>query len=227
MKGIVIASGGMDSATLAYSLAAEDDDITLVGFDYGQRHSRELRAMLTIAIRLDAPADIIDLREMGARIGGSALTDTDVVVPDGHYAEESMRATVVPNRNAIMLSIATGMAVAAGADYVAIGVHAGDHFIYPDCRPKFIAALEMAFVYGNEGHAVRGFHLHAPFVAWSKRDIVHRGQLLGVPWADTWSCYKGGDRHCGTCGTCYERQEAFRDAGVADPTEYERPLELA
>jgi 7-cyano-7-deazaguanine synthase len=131
-----------------------------------------------------------------------------------------MRATVVANRNAIFVDVAVGVAVAEGADAVAIGVHAGDHAIYPDCRPAFVDAAERLARVANEGFAADGFRVLAPFVEWSKADIVRRGAELGVPFADTWSCYRGRDVHCGTCGTCVERREAFALAGVPDPTRY-------
>jgi 7-cyano-7-deazaguanine synthase len=131
-----------------------------------------------------------------------------------------MRATVVPNRNAIMLSIATGVAVAENADLVATGVHGGDHYIYPDCRPDFFYPLNEAFIAGTAGHAVNGFHLEAPFINIDKTEIAKLGAKLNVPYELTWSCYKGGNTHCGRCGTCVERIEAFTDAGVNDPTVY-------
>jgi 7-cyano-7-deazaguanine synthase len=150
-------------------------------------------------------------------LGGSALTD-DIAVPDGHYAEESMKITVVPNRNAIMLAIAYGLAVAQGADTVAAAVHGGDHFIYPDCRPAFIEAFQTMENYALDGQPPIG--LYVPFVMLAKADIVAIGEKLAVPFAETWSCYKGGTMHCGRCGTCVERLEAFQLALVPDPTDY-------
>jgi 7-cyano-7-deazaguanine synthase len=158
-----------------------------------------------------------DVSGVGAMLSGSALTD-DVDVPDGHYEEETMKATVVPNRNAIMLAIAYGVASAQGVDAVATAVHGGDHFIYPDCRPEFITSFEVM-----QNHALAGYSeiaLYTPFVEISKADIAREGARLNVPFADTWSCYKGGEIHCGRCGTCVERREAFEIAGVDDPTEY-------
>lgn len=220
MKAVLIASGGMDSATLAYHYKSLGYDLHLVGFNYGQRHKKELDYLQKLANLLDAKCEVVDLSVLKKHLHGSSLTSDDVVVPDGHYAEETMRITVVPNRNLIMLSIASGIAVAEGADLVATGVHAGDHFIYPDCRPTFIEFARKAIQAGTEGHSVEGFTLEAPFVSYTKAEIAHLGNQLGVPYEMTWSCYKGGDIHCGTCGTCYERQEAFMDAGVEDPTEY-------
>ena len=142
-------------------------------------------------------------------------------MPDGHYAEESMKITVVPNRNAIMLSIAYGVAVSKGANAVAAAFHGGDHFIYPDCRPGFINAFA-----AMQSHALEGLsniQLYTPFVNLTKADIAVEGARLGVPFEYTWSCYKGGDLHCGRCGTCVERREAFDLAGVSDPTIYADP----
>lgn len=218
---VAIVSGGMDSVTLAYWLAQRHDQLTLVSVDYGQRHVREIDCAAKAASALGARHHVVDLRSITALLTGSALTDDAVAVPDGHYAADTMRATVVPNRNAMLLDVATAVAVAAGARAVATGVHAGDHAIYPDCRPAFIGAYETMARIANEGFAVPDFHVLAPFVTISKADICAIGDELGVPWADTWSCYKGGDRHCGTCGTCVERIEAFDLAEVHDPTGYD------
>jgi 7-cyano-7-deazaguanine synthase len=220
-KAIAIISGGLDSVTLAYLLHTEGYHLHLLSFDYGQRHKKELAFAELCAKRLNAEFDIVDLSDIGKRLKGSALTD-DISVPDGHYAAPNMALTVVPNRNAIMLSIAYGIAVAENAELVAMGAHGGDHFIYPDCRPEFIAAFE-----SMQRHAVEGFghpklRLEAPFLHLGKHQIVKLGCVLQVPYSDTWSCYKGREMHCGTCGTCVERKEAFELAGILDPTEYER-----
>ncbi|HEY0755681.1 MAG TPA: 7-cyano-7-deazaguanine synthase QueC [Ktedonobacteraceae bacterium] len=218
-KAIAIVSGGLDSVTLAYLLHAEGYNLHLLSIDYGQRHKKELAFAELCARRLDAEFDIIDLSHIGKYLKGSALTDA-IEVPDGHYAAPTMAITVVPNRNAIMLSLAYGIAVAENAEIVAMGVHGGDHFIYPDCRPEFITAFNHM-----QHHAVEGFgnpklQLITPFLYFGKHQIVKLGSALQVPYADTWSCYKGEDKHCGTCGTCNERREAFELAGIPDPTEY-------
>lgn len=218
MKTIVICSGGLDSVSLAYKVAAEHELMSLLSFDYGQRHRKELNYAATCAERLGVPHQIIDISATGRHLTGSALTD-DVAVPDGHYAEETMKATVVPNRNAIMLAIAFGVAAAVKADAVATAVHGGDHFIYPDCRPGFIDAFQTMQNHALEGYA--DVTLYAPYVTISKADIVTDGTKNGTPFVETWSCYKGGERHCGRCGTCVERREAFHLAGVSDPTDYE------
>lgn len=220
MKTIVICSGGLDSVSLAHKLAAEHELLGLVSFDYGQRHRKELDFAAACAARLGVPHDIIDIRAIGASLSGSALTD-NIDVPDGHYAEETMKVTVVPNRNAIMLAIAFGVAAAQKADAVATAVHGGDHFIYPDCRPGFISAFEKMQALALEGYGE--VKLYTPYVHGSKADIVTDGARYGTPFAKTWSCYKGGALHCGRCGTCVERREAFDLAGVPDPTEYQDP----
>ncbi|HAW48830.1 MAG TPA: 7-cyano-7-deazaguanine synthase QueC [Roseovarius sp.] len=220
MDTIVICSGGLDSVTLAHKTAAERRLAALLSFDYGQRHVKEVESARACAARLGVPHRVVDLRGVGAALSGSALTD-DVDVPDGHYAEDTMKITIVPNRNAIMLAVAFGMAAAQKAGAVAAAVHGGDHFIYPDCRPGFIAAFQAMQDHALEG--VAEVNLWTPYVHGSKADIVADGAHLGVPFAETWSCYKGGSRHCGRCGTCVERREAFHLAGVADPTAYDDP----
>ena len=217
---VAVVSGGLDSAVLAHHLRADGWDLRLLSFDYGQRHVVELDHARGLAAGLGVRHDVVDLRSAGALLGGSALTDDSVDVPDGHYTDDSMRATVVANRNAIFVMVATGVAVAEGASAVAVGIHAGDHPVYPDCRPAFVAAAEHLARVANEGFVRESFAVLAPFLSWTKAEIVARGHELGVPLAATWSCYKGGATHCGTCGTCVERREAFELAGVADPTEY-------
>ncbi|WP_273784633.1 7-cyano-7-deazaguanine synthase QueC [Brucella intermedia] len=218
MKTLVVCSGGLDSVSLAYRIAAEHQLTALLSFDYGQRHRKELDSAKACAERLGVSHQIIDIRTIGASLTGSALTD-DVDVPDGHYAEETMKITVVPNRNAIMLAIAFGVAAAQKADAVALAVHGGDHFIYPDCRPDFIDAFRTMQNHALDGYA--DIKLLAPYVHVSKADIVIDGANYGTPFAATWSCYKGGEHHCGRCGTCVERREAFHLAGIEDPTLYE------
>ncbi|RWQ12918.1 7-cyano-7-deazaguanine synthase QueC [Mesorhizobium sp.] len=218
MNALVICSGGLDSVSLAHKVATEQKLIGLLSFNYGQRHKKELGFASICAERLGVPHQIVDIGDVGRNLSGSALTDS-VGVPDGHYAEASMRITVVPNRNAIMLAIAFGVAAVQKADAVATAVHGGDHFIYPDCRPSFIDAFQTM-----QNHALAGYadiRLYAPYVNMSKADIVSEGAKYGTPFEATWSCYKGGAHHCGRCGTCVERREAFDLAGIADPTDYE------
>ncbi|RPE71441.1 7-cyano-7-deazaguanine synthase [Pacificibacter maritimus] len=220
MKTIVICSGGLDSVSLAHMVAQEHQLTRLVSFDYGQRHRKELDFAALCAERLGVPHNIIDLRSIGAVLTGSALTD-DIDVPDGHYEEDSMRVTVVPNRNAIMLTVAFGFAAAQGDEAVATAVHGGDHFIYPDCRPAFTESFEKMQKFALDGYA--NVALHTPFVHQSKADIVTAGARYNTPFDLTWSCYKGGAQQCGRCGTCVERREAFHLAGVTDPTSYADP----
>lgn len=217
MKTALVCSGGLDSVSLAHSLAGQGHLSRIVSFDYGQRHRKELDFAAACARRLGVPFHLVDLSGLGAALSGSALTD-DIDVPDGHYAEETMRITVVPNRNPIMLTIAFGIAAANGDDAVAAAVHGGDHFIYPDCRPAFTDAFGAMQKAALDGYA--DIALLVPFVHATKADIVAEGARHATPFAETWSCYKGGDRHCGRCGTCVERREAFHLAGVADPTDY-------
>lgn len=218
-KAVAIVSGGMDSVTLAHYLHNEGYSLHLLSFDYGQRHRKELDCAIWQARHLGAEHTILDISGIRPLLKGSALTD-DVPVPHGHYAEESMRQTVVPNRNAIMLSIAWGLACSSGAHVLASGVHSGDHFIYPDCRPDFMGALGLALLKGTEGHRNDSLRLIAPFISFSKTDIAAIGADLHVPFEHTWTCYEGGDIHCGKCGSCTERKEAFRDSGTPDPTAY-------
>jgi len=213
-------SGGLDSVTLAHELAADGHELVALSFDYGQRHAKEIDFAARCAQRLGADHHVVDLRSITPLLTGSALTDAAVEVPEGHYTDASMAATVVPNRNAIMLSVAIGVAVARGASAVATAVHAGDHPIYPDCRPAFIDAIEHEARVANEGFIAADFRVLAPFLQVAKDEIVRRGAALGVPFDETWSCYVGGAEHCGRCGTCVERREAFELAGVADPTLY-------
>lgn len=223
MKAITIMSGGMDSVTLGYRLQAEGYDQHVVTFNYGQRHVKELESARYFAAQLHASFDIIDVSGIQPLLRGSALTDTEVDVPHGHYTEDNMKQTVVPNRNAIMIAIAWGIAVAEQADVVALAVHAGDHHIYPDCRPAFVDSLNAALRIAMEGHRSDGLHIYAPYLNIDKAGIATEGKRLGVPYERTWTCYEGGDIHCGECGACVERQEAFFHAGVDDKTPYRMP----
>jgi len=219
-KAVAIVSGGLDSVTLAHLLHKEGYELHLLSFDYGQRHKKELEFAQLCTRRLEVAFDVIDLTTITRFLKGSSLTDA-VPVPEGHYAACNMAITVVPNRNAMMLSVAYAVAVAEHAHIVAIGVHAGDHFIYPDCRPAFIAAFDTMQRLAVEGFGEPNLRLEAPFLHLGKHEIVSLGTKLGVSYRNTWSCYKGGEKHCGRCGTCVERKHAFRDAGIIDPTLYE------
>lgn len=216
-KIVVIHSGGMDSTVLLYHLRDHGHEVLSLSFNYAQRHLKELGSAAAICHELGVKHQIADLSDVSHLFGGgSALMDYSKPMPDGHYADESMRATVVPNRNMIMLALATGYAIAQKCEAVAYGAHAGDHAIYPDCRESFANAM---------GHAMglcdwSPIRLGRPFVTMSKADICRLGYNLGVPLHKTWSCYRGAELHCGTCGTCVERREAFELSGVEDYTEY-------
>lgn len=219
-KAVAIVSGGMDSATLLYHLISKGYQVHVVSFDYGQRHKKELDAAALFCKRLSVQHTILNLAFIQPLLTGSALTDQTVDVPHGYYAEENMRLTVVPNRNMMMLSIAGAIAVAEKANILALAVHAGDHFIYPDCRPEFIEAMNQALQVGNEGHSASDFQLYAPYLHVTKVEIAQEGARLGVPYEDTWTCYEGGAIHCGVCGSCQERRDGFLKAGIPDPTVY-------
>lgn len=222
MRVAAIVSGGLDSITLAHHLAASGELGRVVSFNYGQRHMRELEFASLTADRLGVEWTLVDMREtLRGVLPGNALTGT-VAVPEGHYAADTMAATVVPGRNLMMISIAAAHAQALGLSGVAIGVHSGDHFIYPDCRTEFIEAAQAAIVLGAGELAPDGWvGLVAPFIGGDKTDIARRAGQLDVPIDLTWSCYQGGVRHCGRCGTCVERAQSVHDAGVFDPTVYD------
>ena len=212
---VIIVSGGLDSITLLYDKA---ETIALaISFDYGQNHSKkELPYAEYHCQKLGIPHITIPLTFMHQYFKSSLLEGAEAI-PEGHYEEENMKSTVVPFRNGIMLAIATGIAESHELKRVYIANHGGDHTIYPDCRPEFINAMDKATSAGT----FVDMRVEAPYTNISKADIVRRGTALGIDYAKTWSCYKGSEIHCGKCGTCVERKEAFADAGVNDPTEYE------
>jgi 7-cyano-7-deazaguanine synthase len=216
-KAVVLLSGGMDSATLLYYLLDQKWDVHALSVHYGQRHSRELIAATDIARAANIQHEIVDLRHIKRLLKGSSQTD-DVPVPEGHYEDPSMKVTVVPNRNMILLSLAAAMAIGIGAKTVAYAAHAGDHAIYPDCRPEFVGAMRTVM---ELCHYDGGVELRAPFLHLSKATIVKTGLRLKVPYESTYTCYSGRERPDGTCGTCVERLEAFKLAGATDPVEYE------
>jgi len=219
MSAVVIVSGGMDSSTLLYHVThhLNREVKEVLSFDYGQRHLKELNCAHALADDLGIDWRLINLRSAFAGFD-SALTNPAAAVPEGHYEQESMKQTVVPNRNAILLSVAVGVAVSVKADRVYYGAHAGDHAIYPDCRREFVEAFGRAMHLATEWDPVE---LCAPFLSKTKADIVRLGLELGVPFERTWTCYKGGEMACGVCGTCVERLEAFDLAGAEDPLVYQ------
>lgn len=213
---VVIYSGGMDSYTLLHVARARGLQVHALSFNYGQRHVRELESAAAVCESLGIPHKVIDIRAMGEVMAGSSLT-SEVDVPEGHYEEDSMKATVVPNRNMILLSLATGYAVTVGAGAVWYGAHGGDHAIYPDCRPEFVEKMDAVCRVANyEPVAVE-----APFMALDKGEILAEGLKLGLDYSQTWTCYNGRERACGRCGSCVERLEAFASHGVTDPLAYE------
>lgn len=212
---LLILSGGMDSVTLLHDRVSE---IALaVSFDYGSNHSeREIECAAYHCHQLGIEHIIIPLDFIHNYFHSSLLEGADAI-PEGHYADENMKSTVVPFRNGIMLAIACGMAETRNLRRVMIANHNGDHAIYPDCRRPFIEAMSAATVAGTYA----GIEICAPYTDISKTDIALIGKRLAIDYSKTYSCYKGGPRHCGKCGTCQERKEALRDAGIDDPTDYE------
>lgn len=216
MKSVVVLSGGLDSTVLLAKHIRSGHKVRAISVNYGQRHRIELDYARHTCAVYGVPLTIVDLSSLAAALPGSSQTDTTVAVPKGHYAEETMKATVVPNRNMILLSVALGHAVAHKFDCVSYAAHSGDHAIYPDCREEFVAALDKAAGL-CDWHPVR---IERPFVGVTKAEIVALGNQLDVALDRTYSCYEGLSVHCGTCGTCIERREAFLLAGVPDPTAY-------
>lgn len=214
-KSLIILSGGMDSVTLLYN---KKEEIALaVTFDYGSNHNkREQEYAAYHCKQLGIEHIIIPLSFIHDYFKSSLLEGAEAI-PEGHYAAENMKSTVVPFRNGIMLSIACGLAESRGLDTVLIANHCGDHAIYPDCRGAFINAMSAAMSNGTYAHV----KINAPYTDISKTDIARIGKTIGVDYSKTYSCYKGGEKHCGKCGTCVERKEALHDAGIDDPTEYE------
>lgn len=215
-KVVVLVSGGMDSVSALYEAHRIHEVIGAVSFDYGSKHNhKEIPFAAAHCQGLGIPHRVIPLDFVG-QLFKSDLLRSGGAIPDGHYEERSMKQTVVPFRNGIMLSIASGFAESIEAQALVIAAHTGDHAIYPDCREEFMKAMGDAIRLGTYAH----IEILRPFIYSTKADIARRGQELGVDFAKTWSCYKGGTIHCGTCGTCVERREAFLMAGISDPTVY-------
>ena len=214
-NSVIIVSGGMDSITLLYD---HKDEIALgISFDYGSNHNaREIPFAKMHCERLGIKHITINLDFMHQYFKSSLLDGADAI-PEGHYADDNMKSTVVPFRNGIMLSIAIGIAESNDLDQVFIANHGGDHTIYPDCRPEFINAIDSA---ANAG-TYNNVKAIAPYTKITKSDIARIGKKLGIDYTETWSCYKGGEKHCGKCGTCVERKEALFEARIEDYTIYE------
>lgn len=217
-KVVVLHSGGLDSTVLLYFVGASNPSVEIIslGFEYGSRHNRkENEAAAEICHSLGVVCRMVQLVDL-SMFRSSLLQSSDEDIPEGYYTDENMKSTVVPFRNGILLSIAAGFAESRGASHVAYGAHAGDHYIYPDCRPEFYFRMAGAIRLGTES----AIELYAPFIDMKKDLIVSLGARLGVPFEKTWTCYKGGELHCGRCGSCVERKEAFVKAGIKDPTKY-------
>jgi len=215
-KVILILSGGMDSTTLLYDLVQQRKDVYALTFDYDQKHKKEIQMAQKTCELLTIPHKIVPLSVLN-EIAPSALTREDWDVPEGHYEEENMKLTVVPNRNMIMISIAVAYAIGMGASKVYYAAHSGDHSIYPDCRKEFVEAMKNAVSLCDWEQV----ELKAPYLEINKGDIAIKGKELNVDYSLTWTCYKGQEKACGKCGSCVERLEAFQKANIKDPIEYE------
>ncbi|MFM1850656.1 MAG: 7-cyano-7-deazaguanine synthase QueC [Verrucomicrobiota bacterium] len=217
MKVVVLCSGGMDSVTALHWAPTRHELVGVLSFDYGAKHNaRELPFAAEHAAALGVRHEIVKL-DFIDRLFASDLLKSGGDIPEGHYEDENMKRTVVPFRNGIMLSIACGFAESIGVEGLVIAAHGGDHAIYPDCRGDFMQAMSEAMIHGTYAR----IQLLRPFISMTKGETARQGVKLGVDYARTWSCYKGGAVHCGKCGTCVERREAFIEAGVVDPTVYE------
>jgi 7-cyano-7-deazaguanine synthase len=215
-KVLILLSGGMDSTAALYWAVQEHEVVGVVSFDYGAKHNhREIALAQWHAQQCGIRHDIVALPFVN-ELFASDLLKSGGDIPEGHYADETMKRTVVPFRNGIMLAIACGIAESRGAEALVIAAHSGDHAIYPDCREPFMQAIADSM---REGTYAR-IELLRPFIAMDKTGIARLGHDLGLDFAQTWSCYKGGEIHCGNCGTCVERREAFIQAGLPDPTIY-------
>ncbi|MCE8021259.1 7-cyano-7-deazaguanine synthase QueC [Halomonas sp. MCCC 1A11036] len=213
---VVIYSGGMDSYTVLHRALNEGRDVHALSFDYGQRHARELEVAARVCSALGVPHQVVDIRAIHGLIDNSALTDTSRDMPEGNYGEENLTATVVPNRNMVLLSLAIAKAVNIGARRVDYGAHGGDHMLYPDCRPEFVEAMNAVAGIAN----FEPVAIHAPYLRSSKAEILADGLAMGLDYANTWTCYRGEPLACGRCGSCRERLAAFAANGVADPLGY-------
>lgn len=214
-KATLILSGGVDSTTLLYDLYRKGYDVHAISFDYGQRHIKELDMAQRTCEKVGVEHTIVDLTSLSDILSNNALTG-NIEVPEGHYEDENMKLTVVPNRNMIMLSVAIGYTINIGANNLYYGAHAGDHAIYPDCRPEFVQAIQNA----AEVCHYDPVYVHAPYLYIPKSEIVAQGLDFGVDYSLTWTCYAGEEKACGKCGSCVERLEAFEINGVKDPLKY-------
>ncbi len=215
-KVVVIYSGGMDSFTVLHNAIRAGHEVYALSFNYGQRHVKELICAQNVCQELGIHHKIVDISAINQLIGGSSLTD-DIEVPEGHYAADNMKSTVVPNRNMILLSLAVGYAVSLDAQAVYYGAHSGDHFIYPDCRPEFVQKMNDVCQIAN----YEPVDIISPYLQQTKIEILKDGLAMGLDYSKTWTCYNGREKACGKCGSCQERLEAFTLNQVTDPLPYE------
>lgn len=215
-KVVVIYSGGMDSFTVLHNAIRAGHEVYALSFNYGQRHVKELICAQNVCQELGIHHKIVDISAINQLIGGSSLTD-DIEVPEGHYAADNMKSTVVPNRNMILLSLAVGYAVSLDAQAVYYGAHSGDHFIYPDCRPEFVQKMNDVCQIAN----YEPVDIISPYLQQTKIEILKDGLQMGLDYSKTWTCYNGREKACGKCGSCQERLEAFALNQVTDPLPYE------
>ena len=214
-KIIVVYSGGLDSFTLLNEAIRSGKDISALSFDYGQKHSKELHFVEKFCTQESIDSKIVDVSSIKELFQGSSLTD-DIDIPKGHYEDDSMKSTVVPNRNMILISLALGYAVTKGAEEVWFGAHAGDHAIYPDCRPEFVEKMDSVARIANYSPIA----IKAPYITMSKTEILAIGLNMQLDYGLTWTCYEGKDLACGSCGACHERLESFAANNVIDPIKY-------
>ncbi|EKE68660.1 7-cyano-7-deazaguanine synthase QueC [Gallaecimonas xiamenensis] len=214
-KVVVIYSGGMDSFTLLHKAIKDGHEVHALSFNYGQRHVKELQVAAKVTAELGIAHEVVDISAIQSLIANSALT-SDIAMPEGHYQENNMKQTVVPNRNMILLSLAIGKAVSIGADKVYYGAHGGDHAIYPDCRPEFVKAMNAVSQVAN----YEPVSIESPYLMATKGEILTDGLKMGLSYEQTWTCYQGGEAACGRCGACQERLEAFRENQLEDPLPY-------
>jgi 7-cyano-7-deazaguanine synthase len=217
MKAVLIFSGGLDSTTLLYDLLNHHIEVLPISFNYGQKHKKELSMARKTAKTLCLEHKVLDLSILGD-IAPSSLTRPNQEVPEGDYKADNMKLTVVPNRNMVFLSLAISYAIGKKAEAVIYGAHAGDHTIYPDCRPEFIKAMQKA----SKLCDWTPIRIDAPYQNLTKADIVKKGLILNVNYANTWTCYKGKQLACGKCGSCQERLEAFKNNNTKDPLKYQK-----
>ena len=215
-KAVVIYSGGMDSFTLLNKVHRSGTEVYALSFNYGQKHKKELDYAARVCHSLGINHKVVDISSINSLLAGSALT-SEMDMPEGHYEDDNMKQTVVPNRNMILLSLAVGYAVSLGADQVYYGAHGGDHAIYPDCRPLFVEKMNDVCAIAN----YEAVSIDVPYLHNDKTEILRDGLAMGLDYSQTWTCYNGREKACGKCGACQERLEAFRENSVEDPLSYE------